>query len=56
MDNEIINQDIEIGNKESQGNSMNYYIELEQIKLDLNENTVSTLKDIRNVEGVFITP
>jgi len=28
---------------------MNYYIELEQVKLDLNENTVATLKDIRNI-------
>jgi len=28
---------------------VNYYIELEQMKLDLNENTVDTLKDIRNV-------
>ena len=27
---------------------VNYYIELEQVKLDLNENTVATLKDIRN--------
>ena len=56
FDNEIFNQDIYIGTKDSQGNAMNYYIELEQIKLDLNENTVATLKDIRNVEGVFITP
>ena len=31
------------------GESVNYYIELEQIKLDLNENTVATLKDIRNI-------
>jgi len=29
--------------------SINYYIELEQIKLDMNANTVATLKDIRNV-------
>ena len=27
----------------------NYYIELEQVKLDTNANTVATLKDIRNV-------
>ena len=33
------------------GESCNYYIELEQIKLDLNENTVATLKDIRNIVG-----
>ena len=27
---------------------VNYYIELEQIKLDIGESTVATLKDIRN--------
>ena len=27
----------------------NYHIELEQMKLDLSEQTVATLKDIRNV-------
>ena len=27
----------------------NYYIELEQVKLDLGQNTVATLKDIRNI-------
>ena len=49
FDNEIFNQDIYIGTLDSQGNAMNYYIELEQVKLDLNENTVATLKDIRNL-------
>ena len=51
FDQEIFNQDIYITNKGDVGNkgSMNYYIELEQIKLDLSENTVATLKDIRNV-------
>ena len=29
------------------GKTMNYYIELEQVKLDLNEATVATLKDMR---------
>ena len=50
FDNIIFNQDIYVTNKDAEGNStaMNYYIELEQIKLDLNENTVATLKDIRN--------
>ena len=43
------NQDIYITCKSS-GN-MNYYMELEQIKLDLNENTVATLKDIRNIKS-----
>ena len=51
FDQEIFNQDIYITNSDARGNStsMNYYIELEQFKLDLNENTVATLKDIRNI-------
>jgi len=51
FDNEIFNQDIYITLRDIAGGaqSCNYYIELEQIKLDLNENTVATLKDIRNV-------
>ena len=49
FDNEVFNQDIFITYKANTGSaSMNYYIELEQIKLDLNEQTVATLKDIRN--------
>jgi len=49
FDKEIFNQDIYITHIETAGSlSCNYYIELEQIKLDLNENTVATLKDIRN--------
>jgi hypothetical protein len=55
FDNEVFNQDIYITNNDSIGsNAMNYYIELEQIKLDLSENTVATLKDIRNQEARFI--
>ena len=51
FDNEIINQDVYITFKDvSTGESMNYYIELEQVKLDLQENTVATLKDIKNIE------
>jgi len=51
FDNEIFNQDIYITHKnDSEAKAMNYYIEIEQIKLDLNENTVATLKDIRNIE------
>ncbi len=30
---------------------VNYYIELETVKLDLNENTMATLKDIRNISS-----
>ena len=52
IDNMIFNQDIYLTHLESQGSSaVNYYLELEQIKLDLNENTVATLKDIRNIES-----
>ena len=51
FDSEIFNQDIYLTNIDTSGNNalMNYYIELEVIKLDLNENTVATLKDIRNI-------
>ena len=49
FDNAVFNQDIFITTLCKQGNAGNYYIELEQVKLDLNENTVATLKDIRNI-------
>ena len=50
FDKEIFNQDIYVTHSEVLANiEGNYYIELEQVKLDLNENTVATLKDIRNV-------
>ena len=51
FDNEIFNQDIYIQCQDNGGSTqnVNYYIELEQMKLDLNENTVATLKDIRNL-------
>ena len=52
FDNEIFNQDIYVTHEERRDvGRCNYYIELEQIRLDLNENTVATLKDIRNIEG-----
>jgi len=52
FDREIFNQDIYVTLKDDTDNeSMNYYIELEQIKLDLGQNTVATLKDIRNITG-----
>lgn len=52
FDNMIFNQDIYITHNEKAGSAeVNYYIELEQIKLDLNENTVATLKDIRNIKS-----
>jgi hypothetical protein len=52
FDNEIFNQDIYITHFDSKSAlPCNYYIELEQMKLDLSEQTVSTLKDIRNIKG-----
>tara|TARA_Y100000401_G_scaffold35001_1_gene26113 strand:- start:1615 stop:2055 length:441 start_codon:yes stop_codon:yes gene_type:complete len=52
FDNEIFNQDIYITNFDaSTGEPINYYIELEQMTLDLNQNTLVTLKDIRNTNS-----
>ena len=49
IDNAVINQDIFITHSEGAGAAgCNYYMELEQFTLDLQENTVATLKDIRN--------
>jgi len=50
FDKEIVNQDIYITNivGDVASDGVNYYIELEQLSLNLNENTVATLKDIRN--------
>jgi hypothetical protein len=49
FEREIFNQDIYVTHTDNDGtDACNYYIELEQIKLDLSENTVATLKDIRN--------
>ena len=51
FDKEVFNQDIYITHKEVDGaRPCNYYLELEQIKLDVNETTVATLKDIRNIK------
>ena len=50
FDNMKFNQDIYVTNFDrNSGGSMNYYIELEVMNLDLSENTVATLKDIRNI-------
>jgi len=50
FDNRIINQDIYVTNYDAnnQDEPINYYFELEQVKLDLNENTVATLQSIRS--------
>ena len=48
FDSEVFNQDIFVTHKDRQANYMNYYIELEQMDLAMDEATVATLKDIRN--------
>jgi len=50
FDQDIFNQDIFITYLETDGSAapINYYLELEQMKLDLSKSTVATLKDIRN--------
>ena len=52
IDNKTINQDIYITmrNTGSGNNDINFYLELEVIKLDLNEATVATLRDMRGRE------
>ncbi len=51
FDNEVFNQDIYVNYDETKtNNGLNYYLELEQMPLALDENTVATLKDIRNIE------
>jgi hypothetical protein len=48
FDNVPVNQDIFVSASSLEGTpKINYYLELEQIKLDLNESTVATLKDMR---------
>jgi len=49
FDTETFNQDIYITCKDIEtGQNCNYYLELEQVSLDLNEATVATLQSIRN--------
>ena len=51
FDKEVFNQDIYITSKaDDNAANINYYLELEQVKLDMGESTVATLKDIRNLE------
>jgi len=47
FDQEVFNQDIYVGNNDLQGEAMNYYLELETIKMTDNAAAVSTLRDIR---------
>ena len=49
FDNEIFNQDIYVTHFDaSVGQAVNYYIELESLKLDTNETVMATLKDMRS--------
>jgi len=51
FDNMTFNQDIYVTAVDVQASSpTNYHIELEQMPLALDENTVATLKDIRNLD------
>jgi hypothetical protein len=52
FDNVTFNQDIYLTCRSTA--NMNYHIELEQVKLALDENTVATLKDIRNIENANV--
>jgi len=50
FDNMVFNQDIYITHTDTNSaQPINYYLELEQTSLDLNENTVATLRDIKNL-------
>jgi hypothetical protein len=53
FDRMVFNQDIYITHKDSTSSAepINYYIELETMPLDLNQNTLVTLKDIRNTQS-----
>jgi len=51
MEHTIVNQDLFVVYSIGAGTgNMNYYLELEQVKLDLSEATVATLKDMRGTE------
>jgi len=47
FDREIFNQDIFVTHASQSGSACNYYIELEQMKLDQTQNMSATLKAIR---------
>jgi len=54
FDREIFNQDIYITHFDDNGSvAINYYLELEQVPLDLGENTVATLKNIKNNANIL---
>lgn len=48
MDHVVFNQDVFVSHHEDKASgAINYYLELEQVKLDVNEAAVATLKDMR---------
>ena len=48
FDQEIFNQDIYVTHKDTKtGEACNYYLELEQVKLNENESTMATLQSLR---------
>ena len=50
IDNVKFNQDVYVTLVNKQGNPANFYLELEQVKLNIDEATVATLKDMRGRE------
>tara|TARA_Y100000361_G_C11043362_1_gene281136 strand:- start:165 stop:605 length:441 start_codon:yes stop_codon:yes gene_type:complete len=50
FDHQIVNQDLFVTYDDGQGSAtaFNFYLELEQVKLNINESTFTTLKNIRN--------
>ena len=54
FDKEMFNQDIFVNITDASGGTVpcNYYIELEQFKIDLNTSTYQTLKNIRSAKQV----
>ena len=51
LQSDIVNQDLYITHIDTEGAlAANYYIELEQVKLDVSEAAVATLKDMRGTE------
>jgi len=52
FDDKVVNQDIFIYSHRQNGSSCNYYLELEEVSLNLNEATVATLKDMRGRQKI----
>lgn len=50
FDNEVFNQDVYVTMTDASGgtNPANFYLELEQVKLNINESTYSTLRNLRD--------